>query len=130
MRYDIADENLKSFVKDIWLVHDYDLRLLIERLVYNGKPANEHKNYLTSFFGEKYADKILAEAYHIRGSYEKENNNKERKRIAKKFIEDFEERRRLLAEDIVKVHEKVIEKYSIVSEIAEEICLPRFVSQN
>jgi hypothetical protein len=51
MRYDIADEDLKCFVKDVWLVHDYDFRLLIERLVYNRKPVDEDKNYLKSFFG-------------------------------------------------------------------------------
>jgi len=124
MRYDITDENLKKFVKDVWQVHDYDFRLLIERLVYNGKPADEDKNHLTHLFGKKYAEKILADAHHIRDSYKKENNNKERKRIAKKFIEGFQKNRRLLADDILKVHEKAIKKYSILSEILEEICLP------
>ena len=130
MRYDIMDKNLKKFVKDVWLVHDYDFRLLTERLVYNGKPAEEDKNHLTHLFGKKYAEKILADAYHIRDSNKKENNNKERKRIAEKFIEDFQESRRLLVEDIVKVHEKTIKKYGVISEIVEEICLPSIVSQN
>jgi hypothetical protein len=71
------------------------------------------------------AEKILADAFRIRDHYKKENiNNNERKRIAKKFIEDFEERRRLLVQDIVIVHEKAIKKYGVISEIAQEICLP------
>jgi len=132
MRYDIADENLKRFIKDVWLVHDYDFRLIIERLIYNNKPTDEDKNYLKYFFGEKYAEKILADAFHIRDSYKKENiaSNDERKEVAKKFIEDFGKRRRLLVQDIIKVHEKVIKKYGIVSEIAQEICLPSLTSQN
>ena len=123
IRYDIRDKNLKSFVRDVWLVHDYDFRLLIERLVYDGKPADEDKNYLTFFFGEKYAEKILADAYDVQKSYKKDNND-ELKEIANKFIEDSEERRRSLVQDIVKTHRKVINEYSIVSDIAEEICLP------
>jgi len=103
--------------------------ILIERLVYYGKPAEKDKNYLTFFFGEKYAEKILADAYDVRKSYKK-SNNEELKRIAKKFIEDSEERRRSLVQDLVKTHRKVIDEYSMVSDIAEEICLPKFFSRN
>jgi hypothetical protein len=130
IRYDIANEDLKRFVKDVWLVHDYDFRLLIERLVYNDKPATEDKNYLKSLFGQRYAGKILADIYHVRNSYEKVNNNvEEQKRIAKKFIADFDNSRRLLVQDIVKRHQKVIKEYEIASELIEEICFPSFLTE-
>jgi len=89
MRYDTVDKSLKDFAKDIWLVHDYDFRLLIERIIYTNIPNKEDKDYLNSFYGKKYADKILADLHNARKSYEKRNKSEE-KRIAKQFIENFD----------------------------------------
>jgi len=128
IRYDIADQHLKNFVKDVWLVYIFDLRLLIERLVCNGIPVDEDKYYLVSLFGNKYASKILADAHHIRESYKKEKNKK-RKMIAKKFIQDFQKERKLLVKDILKKHESVIKKYSIATEITQDILSSPIISQ-
>lgn len=128
MRYDIADESLKRFVKDVWLVHDIDLRLLIERLVYNNKTIEKDKNRLTFFFGKKYADKILADIYHIKNSYNKENRSDDEK-IAKDFMQDFDNYRRSLVQNIIETHEKVIEEYEIASELTEGICYSPLFSE-
>lgn len=96
---------------------------MIERLIYNGKHL-EDEDYLISYFGRKYASKILADAYHIRSSYKKQNNIEEQKRIAKDFIENFDRNRKSLIENITKRHVKVIKDYEIVSEMAKEILHP------
>lgn len=87
-RYEIMDESLKCFLKDIWIVHDIDLRILYERLVYNCIPTEQDKNYLISFFGKRIAYRILADAYNKRRSLKRDKTSYEReKSIAKKFMD-------------------------------------------
>jgi hypothetical protein len=44
--------------------------------------------------------------------------------LAKDFIEDFNNYRRLLVKDIIKRHEEVINKYEAVRGLIQEICYP------
>jgi hypothetical protein len=127
IRFDIADESLRQFVKDVWFVHLLDFRLLNERLVYNGKPTEEIKNYLALLYGQDNVDRILTHTYPDRTSYKKEiKNDKEKRGIAKRFIQHFDNRRRSLILDIVKTHEKVIKEYEIATELIEEISFQSF----
>jgi hypothetical protein len=128
MRYAIADDFLVDYVKDIWLVHDIDLRLLFERLVYYGKPKDEDKKYLTLMYGKKTADKILSNAYHIRKSNKNQKNEKEEK-IAKAFIQDQAEYRISLVEDILSKHQEIIRKYEIPHELIDIICFQPLYSK-
>jgi DNA-binding PadR family transcriptional regulator len=127
-RYDLADESLIKFIKDVWLVHEYDLRLLFERLVYGGRPKEEDINYLILMYGKKIADRILANAYHARKEY-KNCKNQEEEKIAKKFIRSFETHRRSLIDDIKKRHKNVIDSYEILSQLIEGISFSHFVSK-
>jgi DNA-binding HxlR family transcriptional regulator len=114
MRFDIMDESLKYFLKDIWLVHDIDLRIVYERLVYNGEPTDQDRNYLISFFGKSYADQILANAYNIRKSHKIDKIGYEKeKRIAKDFIESFSNHRRSLVQDILKDMKQLLKKMKL-----------------
>jgi DNA-binding HxlR family transcriptional regulator len=123
MRFDIMDESLKYFLKDIWLVHDIDLRIVYERLVYNGEPTDQDRNYLISFFGKSYADQILANAYNIRKSHKIDKIGYEKeKRIAKDFIESFSNHRRSLVQDITKRYETIIKENEIARYLIEGIC--------
>ena len=53
MRYDITDKSLIKFLKDIWMIHDMDLRLLFERMVYCDEIKDEDKNILISCMVKK-----------------------------------------------------------------------------
>jgi hypothetical protein len=129
-RYEIMDESLKSFLKDIWLVHDIDLRILYERLVYNGIPTEQDKNYLISFFGKRIADRILADAYNKRKSLKRDKNSYEReKSIAKKFIESHSDYRRSLVQDITKRYEAIIKENEIASYLIDGICYSPIMPQ-
>jgi hypothetical protein len=128
IRYDIADEDLAKFVKDVWLVHLYEFRILDERLALNGKSEKEIKRYLDLLYNEKNADRILALAYNFRRSYKEENNAHEstEKKIAQKFVQDFDDSRIKLVQSIIKQHKKVIEKYDIIGELIDGVCFSDF----
>ena len=126
MRFDIADESLRQFVKDVWFVHLHDFRLLNERLAYNGKPTEEIKNYLALLYGQDNVDRMLAHTYPARTYYNKEiKNDKEKRGIAMRFIQHFDNRRRSFIQDI-KTHQKVIKEYEIATELIEEISFQSF----
>ncbi len=126
MRYDLADEYLTNFIKDVWLVHDLDLRLLFERLVYEGRPKEKDISYLKFMYGKRIADRILANAYHIKQA-NKSRENREEEKKAKRFIQALEKHRRSLIEDVGKRHENVIRNYEIASRLVEGICFSPFV---
>ena len=128
MRYDLADESLVKFIKDVWLVHEYDLMLLFERLVYGGRPKEEDINYLILMYGKEIADRILANAYHTRKE-RKNRKNQEEEKIAKKFIRSFEIHRRSFIDYIKKRHKNVIDSYEILSQLIEGISFSHFVSK-
>jgi hypothetical protein len=130
MRYDIADEELSKFVKDVWLVHLYEFRILDERLALDGKPEKETKRYLDLLYKEKNADRILALAYNCRRSGTEEDNalTSKKKKTAQKFVQDFDNSRGKLVQDIIKKHKKIIEKYEIASELLDEICFSQFLA--
>jgi hypothetical protein len=129
MRFNIADQSLRNFLDAVWLIHDIDFRLLLERLVYNDKPTDEDKKYLALLFGKKNADKILAQAYHTRKSHKKGNNSHKEKKIAKDFMQDLTNYRRLRVQDIITEYEKVIKENEVASELMEGICFSPFISQ-
>jgi hypothetical protein len=129
-RYEIMDESLKSFLKDIWLVHDIDLRLLYERLVYSDKPTEQDNNYLISFFGKRIADRILADAYDKRKSLKMDKTSYEREKgAAKKFIESHSNYRRSLVQDITKRYGAVIKENEIANYLIDGICYSPIMSQ-
>jgi len=131
MRFDIADESLRQFVKDVWDVHLLDFRLLNERLAYDGKPTEEIKNYLALLYGQDNVDKILIHSYPTRISYKNEiKNDKQKRAIAKRFIRDFDNRRRSRIKDIINTHKKVIKEHKIATELIEEISFQPFNSQS
>jgi hypothetical protein len=130
-RYEIMDESLKSFLTDIWLVHDIDLRVLYERLVYDGVPTEKDKNYLISYFGKGIAERILADAYNKRKSLKSDLTSYEReKNIAKKFIESHSDYRRSLVQDITKRYEGIIKENEIANYLIEGICYSPITPQN
>lgn len=125
MRYQIADESLRSFIKDVWHVHVLDFLLMDENLGFNNRPTEEDEKYLELLYDEKIADRLLALTYSTRISYKKEiNSDKKKWVIADLFIRDFDEIRKSLIQDIIKRHEKVIKEYEIVREMAKEILHP------
>jgi hypothetical protein len=132
IRFDIADESLKSFIKDVWSLHDIDFRLLFERLAYNDKPADTDEKYLTDkkylifLVGKKKADQILAQVHNFRQANKEPKNSQKENKIAKHFIESLTNYRHSFAQDIIKTHEKVIKKYEIESELIEEVCFSPF----
>lgn len=126
MRYNIADESLISYIKDVWLVHDVDLHLLFERLVFCGKPKNEDINALRLMYGEKIANGILVNTYDMR-KMSKDQENKEEE-VAKEFIKDLARYRTSLVQDIVNRHQEVIKKYEIPNELIKEIYFQPFMS--
>jgi DNA-binding PadR family transcriptional regulator len=120
-RYRITDVLLAGFAKDVWLLHDIELRLLFEKLVYEGKPQNEAKSYLKHVYGKRIADRILISAYDTR-KFTREQESTQGKKNAKVFIQLFDRYRKFLIGDIVKNHKNAIEKYEVVSELVEGIC--------
>ncbi|MGH9985348.1 MAG: hypothetical protein ACRD8W_15515, partial [Nitrososphaeraceae archaeon] len=123
IRYRIADALLADFAKDIWLLHDIELRSLFEKLVYEDRPRNEVKRYLMQVYGKGIADRILINAYDTR-RFTREQGNTREKKEAKKFIQSLDEDKKSLIEDIIKIHERVIEKHKVVSELIGGICFP------
>ena len=122
-RYGIADETLARFVKEVWDIHPIDFRLLHERLAYDDKPTKEDRNRLAFLYSEKNVDRILAYTYPIRRSDRKENSHGE-KRIAKKFIEDCDNIRKVHVQNMIERHKGVIQKYEIASELAKGVLHP------
>jgi DNA-binding PadR family transcriptional regulator len=120
-RYRIADVSLTRFAKDVWLLHDIELRLLFEKLVYEGRPQNEVEKFLMHVYGKRIANRILISSYDAR-RFTREQDNTQEKKKAKEFIQDLDTYKKSLIGDIVKTHKKVIEKYEVVSEIIEGIC--------
>ena len=66
MRYDITDESLIKFLKDVWMIHDIDLRMLFERLNCCDEIKEDDKNILKLMYGIKIAERILAIEYNKR----------------------------------------------------------------
>jgi hypothetical protein len=119
--------SLARFAKDVWLLHDIELRLLFEKLVCEGRPQNKVKDFLTLTYGKWIANRILINAYDAR-RFAKEQDNTQEKKRAKEFIQDLDTYKKLLIKKIVKTHKKVIEKHEVVSEIIEGICFsPLFI---
>jgi hypothetical protein len=80
-RYRIADVSLARFAKDVWLLHDIELRLLFEKLVCEGRPQNKVKDFLTLTYGKWIANRILINAYDAR-RFAKEQDNTQEKNLA------------------------------------------------
>jgi hypothetical protein len=127
-RYRIADVSLARFAKDVWLLHDIELRLLFEKLVCEGRPQNEVKKFLMFTYGKRIANRILINAYDAR-RFTREQDNTQEKKQAKEFIQDLDTYKKSLIGDIVNTHEKVIERYEVISEIIEGICFSPFISK-
>jgi hypothetical protein len=126
MRYQIKDESLVNFIKDVWHVYDIDLRILFEKLIYEGKPNDEDKKYLRLLYGKNIADRIVSTAHYLRKSY-KQQNNKQEEKNAKKFIQDSSSYRTKLVQDIKIKYETVIKKYEILGELIAETCSSPFI---
>lgn len=125
LKYQIADESLRSFIKDVWHVHLLDFRLMDENLGFNKRPTEEDEKYLELLYGEKIADRLLALTHPTRVSYKKEiKGDKKKWVIAEVFMRDFVEKRKSLIQDTIRRHEKVIKQYEIVGEMAKEILHP------
>jgi len=125
-RYRIADVSLARFAKDIWLLHDIELRLLFEKLVYEGRPQNEVEKFLMHVYGKRIANRILINSYDAR-RFTREQGNTQEKKKAKEFIQDLDTYKKSLIGDIVKTHKKVIEKYEVVNEVIEGLCFSPFL---
>lgn len=125
-RYQIKDESLFNVIKDIWHVHDIDLRILFEKLIYEGRPKDKDKNYLRLVYGKNFADRIVSNAYYLKKCY-KQQNNKQEEKNAKKFIQDSTSYRAKLVQDIKIKYESAIKKYEILGELMEGICSSPFI---
>ena len=123
MRYDITDECLIKFLKDVWMIHDMDLRLLFERIFSCDEIKDEDKNILKLMYGKKIADRILAIEYNKRKMI-KDQRLKNEEKASRKFINIQAKHRMSLVQNILKRHQKVIEKYEILSELIDDICFP------
>jgi hypothetical protein len=79
-------------------------------------------------YGERIAERILSNAYHIRQV--KNRNNQDEEKKAKRFIQILDRYKRSLIKDIGKKHENVMKNYEIASQLVEGICfsplLPKF----
>jgi hypothetical protein len=126
-RYDIVDKTLIKFLNDVWMVHDMDLRLLFERIVYCDEIKDEDENTLKLMYGKKVAGRILAIAYHSR-KRTKDQRFKDEEKASRKFIDIWLKHRMSLAQNIPKRHQKVIEDYEIISDLIDGICYPSFLS--
>lgn len=126
-RYGIADESLIKFLKDAWMIHDMDLRLLFERIVYCDEIKDEDKNILKFMYGKKVADRILAIEYNKRKTT-KDQRFKDEEKASRKFINILTKHRMSLAQNIFKRHQKVIKDYEILNELVDDICFLSFIS--
>lgn len=127
MRYDITDKSLIKFLKDIWMIHDMDLRLLFERMVYCDEIKDEDKNILKLMYGKKVAERILAIEYNRR-KMTKDQRFRDEEKASRKFIDIWLKHRTSLAQNILKKHQKVIKNYEILNELIDGICFPSFIS--
>ena len=119
IRYNIAGELLKKLVYSIWLVRMLDFYLLIFRL-FRSKPTDQDKKYLEIYFGENWADKVIAAAYHARKLYK--NKNQAQEEAIRQLLDD----RRNLVQLITDKYEKIIEENQILRDIVDEICFSQF----
>jgi hypothetical protein len=126
-RYDIADESLIKFLKDIWMLYDMDLRILFERIFYCDEIKDEDKNILKLMYGKKTADRIIAIEYNRR-KMTKDQKFKDEEKASSKFINILAKHRMSLAKNIPKRHQKVIKDYEILNELIDDICFPSFIS--
>ena len=127
MRYDITDECLIKFLKDVWMIHDMDLRLLFERIFYCDEIKDDDKNILKLMYGKKIADRILAIEYNRR-KMTKDQRFKDEEKSSRKFINIQAKHRMSLAQNILKRHQKVIKDYEILNELIDDISFPSFIS--
>ena len=126
-RYDIADQSLRGLVSAIWLIRVFDYELLVRRLICS-KPTDKDKKYLELYLGERLADIMIAQAYHIRRSHKKEKQDKIKEE--EQAIRKMEEDRRFIVQNVIKPFENVIQENEVVRDIIEEICFSPFLSQN
>lgn len=127
-RYSIADRSLVEFAKDVWLIHDMELRLLFEKLVYEGRPRDEIKKYLMHVYSKRITDRILITAFDTRRLTRKRQNNAREKEEAKKFIQSFDRDRRSFAAYTFETHKNVIKEYDVINELIEGICFSPLIS--
>jgi hypothetical protein len=128
-RYDLANESLLKFIKDVWRVHEYNLILLFNRIVYCGKPQQTDKDYLKIVYGKRITDRVLSNAHYTR-KMNKNSKDREEEKKAKKFIQIIDRHRRSLIEDIRKRHENIIKNYEILSKLIEGISFSPLVSRS
>lgn len=127
-RYDITDKDLIKFLKDVWMVHDIDLRLLFERIVYCDELKDEDKNILKLMYGKKMAERILANEYDRR-KMGKDLKFKYEEEASQKFMNIQVKHRTTVVQRILSrdKKDKVIEKYGILNELMDGICFPSFI---
>jgi predicted transcriptional regulator len=106
-----------------------NFHLLIGRLAYKGRPTDEDKEYLASFVGKRKADGIIALAYSIRQSYEKEKTSNEDIETSEAFARNLESYRNSLIQRIFVIYEKVIQENEVARELVEGICFSPFLSK-
>ena len=128
-RYDLANESLLKFIKDMWRVHEYNLILLFNRIIYCGKPQETDKDYLELVYGKRITDRILSNAYHTR-KMNKNSKDREEEKKAKKFVQIIDKHRKSLIEDIRKRHENIIKNYEILSKLIEGISFSPLVPRS
>lgn len=114
-RYNFADETIRCLAFAIWLVRTLDYELMIARLSLH-RPTDNDKKYLEKYLSHRLADKMIANAYHIRKSHQISKIEVEQ------AIKEMEEHRRNLVQEIYSKFEKVIQENEIVRDIMEEIC--------
>jgi hypothetical protein len=129
MRFDISDDSLKSLVWEVWSVHNMDLDLLNGRLLYEGKPKDEDKEYLISLFGKRTVDRVTAVANLNRRSLKKESCSSKKIKHKVYEMQELESDRRALIDVILKRYEKVIQENEIARELIEGVCFSPFLSQ-
>lgn len=117
-----------EFAKDVWLIHDIELRLLFEKLVYEGRPRDEIKKYLLYTYGKRITDTILINAFDNRRLAKKQQNNSRENEEAKRFIQSFDRNRRSIAAYTFKTHENVIKRYEVITELIEDLLLSPLIS--
>jgi hypothetical protein len=121
-RFAMTDDRLRNLSYYIWAIHIIDIHLLIGRSILR-RLTDKEKEYLSSYLGDRLADKVLTHAYDIRRQSKKEGVNDDRNREAD---ESLEREREFLVKELMERYESIIQENEVVREIMEGVCYSSF----
>ena len=119
-RYIISDASLRELIDKIWIIHEYQLAILRDKMNYLKAPDEIEKKWLERIFGKAEANRTIIDAYQKRLSISKGGKKiREVRDEAKKDIKIVEK----IIQYVTKTYEKVIQEYDFPIDLIEGVCL-------